>query len=83
MSINKKEGIELLGIYGLPIVEMLDIQSILTNTDEIVDLDYEVNQLKKYITGKADMKPIHHRYKEGSTCSCRGKETRNSCNRCC
>ena len=32
MSINKKEGIELLGIYGLPIVEMLDIQSILTNT---------------------------------------------------
>ena len=37
MSINKKEGIELLGMYGLPVVEMLDIQSVLNDTDEIVD----------------------------------------------
>lgn len=43
-----------------------DIKNINALNDEIVDLDYEVNQLKKYITGKADMKPIHHRYKEAN-----------------
>ena len=37
MAINKKEGIELLGKYGLPIVQMIDINSILNSTEEITD----------------------------------------------
>ncbi len=37
MSINKKEGIELLSSYGLPTVQMIDIQSVLNGTEEIVD----------------------------------------------
>lgn len=37
MSINKKEGIELLSSYGLPTVQVIDIQSVLNGTEEIVD----------------------------------------------
>lgn len=37
MGINKKEGIELLEKYGLPTVQMIDIQSVLNGTDEIVE----------------------------------------------
>ena len=37
MSINKKEGIELLNAYGLQTVQMIDIKSVLNGTEEIVD----------------------------------------------
>ena len=39
MSINKKEGIELLNAYGLPTVQMIDIQSVLNGTEDDDDMN--------------------------------------------